>query len=61
MRIAFLPVPISARSLGYENSRRGLSCVLGRETEVVSDGEAEAHIREQLATFEEERTTWNSR
>jgi len=33
---------------------------LVRETEAMSDEEAEAHIREQLVTFEEERITWNS-
>lgn len=32
---------------------------LVRETEAMSDGEAEAHIREQLTTFEEQREAWN--
>jgi len=34
---------------------------LVRETEAMSDEEAEAHIRQQLVTFEEERMAWNSK
>ena len=34
---------------------------LVRETEAMSNEEAEAHIRKQLLTFEEQRSIWSSR